>query len=102
MNVYVYWYMFENGLENYLNKNILSHGHFMYQEARPGSDHWPGEDILREGQVGEFHLLLIIIKFSKYLYIMLLPDFNRLNYSWNTMNYEIIGQPGINYMSNFG
>jgi hypothetical protein len=78
MNVCVFCYICWNGLWHYLNKNILSNGHFVYQEARPGSDLWPSEDTLWEGQVGGFHLQLIIIKSSKYLYVMLLSDFNRL------------------------
>jgi hypothetical protein len=52
----VLWYMCGNGLRQYLNKNILCNGHFVYQEARPGSDLRPSEDTLREGQVGGFHL----------------------------------------------
>jgi hypothetical protein len=31
MNVCVFWYMCGNGLWYYLNKNILSSGHFVYQ-----------------------------------------------------------------------
>jgi hypothetical protein len=54
--IYVFWYMCGNGLWHYLNKNILSNGHLMYQEARLGLDLQPDEDKLREGQVGGFHL----------------------------------------------
>jgi hypothetical protein len=56
MNVCVFWYMCGNGLWHYLNKNILSNGHFMYQEARLRLDLQPGEDTLQEGQVGGFYL----------------------------------------------
>jgi hypothetical protein len=56
MNIYVFWYMCGNGLWHYLNKNILSNGHLMYQEARQGSDLQPDENKLREGQVGGFYL----------------------------------------------
>jgi hypothetical protein len=45
-----------NSLWHYLNKNILSNGHFVYQEAWPGSDLRPGKGTLLEGQVGGFHL----------------------------------------------
>jgi hypothetical protein len=35
-----------NGLWHYQNKNILTNGHFMYQEERPGSDLLPSEETL--------------------------------------------------------
>jgi hypothetical protein len=56
MNVCVFWYMCGNGLWHYVNKNILSNGHFVHQEAWPGSNLQSSEDTLREGQVGGFHL----------------------------------------------
>ena len=53
----------------------------MYHEVQLGSNLQLGKDTLREEQIGAFLIQLIIIKFSKYLYIMLLPGFNKLNYS---------------------
>jgi hypothetical protein len=46
MNVCVSWYMCGNDLWHYQNKNILTNGHFMYQEARPRSDLLLGEETL--------------------------------------------------------
>jgi hypothetical protein len=61
----------------------------MYQEVQLELDLRLGEDILWGKQVGDSHLHLIYIKFLKYSYIMLLLEFNCLNYSWIAKNDEI-------------
>jgi hypothetical protein len=56
MNTCVFWNMYRNGLWNYLYVSAQSNEHLVYQEARPGLDIQLDEDILREEQVGGFHL----------------------------------------------
>jgi hypothetical protein len=48
-------------------KKILSNGLVMYQEVQPKLDLQPGEYILWEEQVGDFHLHLISLNFQSTL-----------------------------------
>ena len=81
MNVCAYMYVCENDLWRCLYKNILSTGHYVSGGVtRIGSLTKWGH--IRQGIGRWFPHLFDFIKFLKYYYIMLLPKFNCLNYSW--------------------